>query len=137
MGVYVCFFQDLFCQAEDGIRGRVRSRGLGDGYRRQGLAPVAIACDCSWAIAPVAIACDCSCAIAPVAIAFDCSCAIALVDVAYVLDFPIDAADDLISAVHLTHHSTSSILLSRVAVAAHLHLIHHIFVLSHLSALNL
>ena len=30
----VCFF---FCQAEDGIRDLVRSRGLGDVYKRQGL----------------------------------------------------------------------------------------------------
>ena len=30
--LFVCFF---FCQAEDGIRGRVRSRGLGDVYKRQ------------------------------------------------------------------------------------------------------
>ena len=31
-GVCVFFF---FCQAEDGIRGLVRSRGLGDVYKRQ------------------------------------------------------------------------------------------------------
>ena len=30
---YVCFF--FFCQAEDGIRDLVRSRGLGDVYKRQ------------------------------------------------------------------------------------------------------
>ena len=29
----LCFF--FFVQAEDGIRGRVRSRGLGDVYKRQ------------------------------------------------------------------------------------------------------
>ena len=32
--VYVCFF--FFFQAEDGIRDLVRSRGLGDVYKRQG-----------------------------------------------------------------------------------------------------
>ena len=30
---FICFF---FCQAEDGIRYLVRSRGLGDVYKRQG-----------------------------------------------------------------------------------------------------
>ena len=32
---FICFF---FCQAEDGIRDLVRSRGLGDVYKRQGVA---------------------------------------------------------------------------------------------------
>ena len=32
-GKYVCFV--FFCQAEDGIRDLVRSRGLGDVYKRQ------------------------------------------------------------------------------------------------------
>ena len=32
----LCFF---FFQAEDGIRDLVRSRGLGDVYKRQGIAP--------------------------------------------------------------------------------------------------
>mgnify|MGYP003381377998 CR=1 FL=1 len=37
IGVCVCFF--FFCfQAEDGIRDLVRSRGLGDVYKRQQLA---------------------------------------------------------------------------------------------------
>ena len=31
----VCSFV-FFCQAEDGMRGLVRSRGLGDVYKRQG-----------------------------------------------------------------------------------------------------
>ena len=35
MCVYLCFF--FFFQAEDGIRDLVRSRGLGDVYKRQGL----------------------------------------------------------------------------------------------------
>ena len=35
--VCVCVFF-FFFQAEDGIRGLVRARGRGDGYRRQGLA---------------------------------------------------------------------------------------------------
>ena len=34
---FVCFF--FFFQAEDGIRDLVRSRGLGDVYKRQELAP--------------------------------------------------------------------------------------------------
>ena len=33
----VCFFLCFFFQAEDGIRDLVRSRGLGDVYKRQGL----------------------------------------------------------------------------------------------------
>ena len=31
----VCFMGDVFFQAEDGIRDLVRSRGLGDVYKRQ------------------------------------------------------------------------------------------------------
>ena len=33
--VFVFFFFDFFFQAEDGIRDLVRSRGLGDVYKRQ------------------------------------------------------------------------------------------------------
>ena len=39
--VFVCFF---FFQAEDGIRDLVRSRGLGDVYKRQELICGRIAC---------------------------------------------------------------------------------------------
>ena len=36
--VFVCFFfLSFFFQAEDGIRDLVRSRGLGDVYKRQGM----------------------------------------------------------------------------------------------------
>ena len=38
--VFVCVFV-FFCQAEDGIRDLVRSRGLGDVYKRQPLARAA------------------------------------------------------------------------------------------------
>ena len=34
---FFLFFLFFFCQAEDGIRDLVRSRGLGDVYKRQGL----------------------------------------------------------------------------------------------------
>ncbi len=34
---FLCFF---FFQAEDGIRGLVRSRGLGDEYKKQGVGAV-------------------------------------------------------------------------------------------------
>ena len=34
--VYMLFFFFVFFQAKDGIRGLVRSRGLGDVYKRQG-----------------------------------------------------------------------------------------------------
>ena len=37
-GVFFFFLCVFFCQAEDGIRDLVRSRGLGDVYKRQGLA---------------------------------------------------------------------------------------------------
>ena len=40
--VWLCFF---FFQAEDGIRDLVRSRGLGDVYKRQGLANLGINLD--------------------------------------------------------------------------------------------
>ena len=33
--LFICFFFFFFCQAEDGIRDLVRSRGLGDVYKRQ------------------------------------------------------------------------------------------------------
>ena len=36
MNLFICFF---FFQAEDGIRDLVRSRGLGDVYKRQDLTP--------------------------------------------------------------------------------------------------
>ena len=54
--VVCCFFQ-----AEDGIRDLVRSRGLGDVYKRQGAGTIsdgsglnsyANNSDCSWLIAP-------------------------------------------------------------------------------------
>ena len=34
-GIVTCVFSICFCQAEDGIRALVRSRGLGDVYKRQ------------------------------------------------------------------------------------------------------
>ena len=36
VGVVFFFFNFFFFQAEDGIRDLVRSRGLGDVYKRQG-----------------------------------------------------------------------------------------------------
>ena len=42
IGVFVCFF---FLQAEDGLRELVRSRGLGDVYKRQGLESIGNAVD--------------------------------------------------------------------------------------------
>ena len=41
-------FCGFFFQAEDGIRDLVRSRGLGDVYKRQGLAPRLNSCTSSF-----------------------------------------------------------------------------------------
>ena len=52
----LCVFCVFFFQAEDGIRDLVRSRGLGDVYKRQGncdlfvLAIYADECHCTWRI---------------------------------------------------------------------------------------
>ena len=40
----------MFCQAEDGIRDLVRSRGLGDVYKRQGEGPL-----CGWVDDPILV----------------------------------------------------------------------------------
>ena len=56
----LCFF---FFQAEDGIRDLVRSRGLGDVYKRQLLIEVTLPDTISFSSTAVSVASYCSCSL--------------------------------------------------------------------------